>query len=246
MALRAVIGLGANAARRAAPADLERRLVAAGGLGGLRPRELIAAKLGTAVASAPVGALGGAIAPGRLGFLIVTAAPVAGYFAPDLWLARRTAERARRARRQLPAMLDLLGLMVEAGAALSVALAEVAERTPAGPLSAEWRAVGREVDFGVPLADALEGMGERLPLPEVRALAAALDRGRRHGVALGPAIAGQARDARLLLRRRVQEDAAKAGPKIQIVVALLLVPSVLLLVAAALASALLGSGGVSV
>jgi tight adherence protein C len=57
-------------------------------------------------------------------------------------------------------------------------------------------------------------------------------------------LAGQARDARLSLRRRVQEDAARAGPKIQLVVALLLVPSVLLLVAAALVSALLGSGGV--
>ena len=38
----------------------------------------------------------------------------------------------------------------------------------------------------------------------------------------------------------MQEDAAKAGPKIQLVVALMLVPSVLLLVAAALAAALLG------
>ena len=47
----------------------------------------------------------------------------------------------------------------------------------------------------------------------------------------------------MALRRRVQEDAAKAGPKIQLVVALLLVPSVLLMVAAALASALLDSGG---
>jgi tight adherence protein C len=44
------------------------------------------------------------------------------------------------------------------------------------------------------------------------------------------------------LRRHVQEDAARAGPKIQLVVALLLVPSVLLLVAAALVSALAGSG----
>ena len=42
---------------------------------------------------------------------------------------------------------------------------------------------------------------------------------------------------------RHDEDAARAGPKMQLVVALLLVPSVLLLVAAALAAALLGSGG---
>jgi tight adherence protein C len=110
-------------------------------------------------------------------------------------------------------------------------------------VAGEWRAVGGEVALGVPLADALAGMHRRLPLPEVRALVAALDRARRHGAPLSATLAGQARDARLALRRRVQEDAARAGPKIQLVVALLLVPSVLLLVAASLASALLGSGG---
>ncbi|MDQ4049375.1 MAG: type II secretion system F family protein, partial [Actinomycetota bacterium] len=112
-----------------------------------------------------------------------------------------------------------------------------------GPLAAEWRAVGREAALGVPLADALEGMGRRLPQPEVTALIGALDRARRHGAPLGATLAGQARDSRLALRRAVQEDAAKAGPKIQLVVALLLVPSVLMMVAAALAAALLDSGG---
>jgi tight adherence protein C len=103
--------------------------------------------------------------------------------------------------------------------------------------------VGREVTVGVPLAEALDGMVVRLPQPEVRALHAALERSRRHGAPLGRTLAGQARDTRVALRRHVQEEAAKAGPKIQLVVALLLVPSVLLLVAAALVAALLDSGG---
>lgn len=90
---------------------------------------------------------------------------------------------------------------------------------------------------------ALAGMVERVPLPEVRALVAALDRARRHGAPLAETLAAQARDARFALARRVREDAARAGPKMQLVVALLLVPSVLLLVAAALAAALLRSGG---
>ena len=63
----------------------------------------------------------------------------------------------------------------------------------------------------------------------------ALERARRHGAPLADTLAAQARDAALALAARVQEDAARAGPKIQLVVALLLVPSVLLLVAAALA-----------
>jgi tight adherence protein C len=72
---------------------------------------------------------------------------------------------------------------------------------------------------------------------------AALDRARRHGAPLADTLAAQARDARFGLARHAREEAARAGPKIQLVVALLLVPSVLLLVAAALLAALLGPGG---
>jgi tight adherence protein C len=88
----------------------------------------------------------------------------------------------------------------------------------------------------------LEGLARRVPLPEVGALVAALDRARRHGAPLAETLSAQARDARFALARGIREEAARAGPKIQLVVALLLVPSVLLLVAAALAAALLGGG----
>jgi tight adherence protein C len=202
----------------------------------------MAAKTAATVCGAAVALPFAAGAPGRLGPLVMVCVPIAGFLAPDLWLRRLANARARRVRRDLPALLDLLRVSVEAGGSLATALLEVGRRAD-GPLAAEWRAVGRQVALGVPLERALERMVERLPLPEVRALVAALDRARRHGAPLGETLAAQARDARFALARRVREDAARAGPKIQLVVALLLVPSVLLLVAAALASALLGSGG---
>jgi tight adherence protein C len=224
------------------PRDLAARIEAAGRPGGLGPRELMAAKLAGALAGAPLGVALGALAPGRLGLLVVPGTPVACFLGPDLWLARRAAQRARRVRRDLPAMLDLLRVTVEAGAPLAGALSEVGRRAR-GPLADEWRVVGSLVELGQPLGDSLERMTERLPLPEVRALVAALERARRHGSPPGRALAAQARDARFDLRRRVQEHAARAGPKIQLVVALLLVPSVLLLIAATLVSALLQGGG---
>jgi tight adherence protein C len=242
VALRVLAKLGGAAVRRAAPQDVERRILAAGRPAGVGSPEVMAAKVGGAVAVGLCSVSLGALAPGRLGLFMIAAGPVAGFLLPDLWLARRAAERARATRRQLPSMLDLLMVTVEAGSSLSSALASVGGRSH-GPLAAEWRATGHEAALGVPLEEALAGMAERLPLPEVRALVTALERTRRHGVPLGSTLAAQARDARLALRRHVQEEAARAGPKIQLVVALLLVPSVLLLVAAALASALLGSPG---
>jgi tight adherence protein C len=168
-------------------------------------------------------------------------APAAGFLLPDLWLGRLAAERARRVRRDLPALLDILRVTIEAGGSLTWALRSVGERAE-GPLARELGAVANEVALGVPLAQALQGLAIRLPRPEIRAFVAALDRASRHGAPLSATLEAQARAARFALARRIREDAARAGPKIQLVVALLLVPSVLLLVAAALASALLGGG----
>jgi tight adherence protein C len=240
--LRLLARLGARLrpARARAPRDLEARIAAAGRPGGLSARELMAAKVAAALAGGAV-ALGlSATAPGRLGVAITAAGPVAGFLGPDLWLARRARERAAQVRRQLPAMLDLLRVGIEAGRSLQQGVREVGERTT-GPLAEEWRSLGRQVALGVGLEAALAGMTERLPLPEVRALTTALDRARRHGAPLADTLAAQARDARFALARHAREEAARAGPKIQLVVALLLVPSVLLLVAAALVSALVGS-----
>ena len=227
------------------PRDLQAKLAAAGHPAGLGARELMAAKLAAALAGAAFGTLFGAAAPGRLGIAIAAAGPIAGFLAPDRWLAKRARRRAEESLREMPSLLDLLRVTVEAGLPLAAALAEVGRRAR-GPLAGEWRRVGRETTLGVPLSTALAGTAERLPLPEVEQLVAALDRAALHGAPLAATLAAQADGARLARRRRIQEEAARAGPKIQLVVALLLVPSVLLLVAAALVAALLDGGGVPV
>jgi tight adherence protein C len=240
-----LLRLLAVAGRRLRPplaVDLEARLAAAGRPGGLCASELMAAKTAAALAAGAFGILLSAAAPSRLGIVVVVACPLAGFLAPDAWLSRLAGARAGRVRRDLPLLLDLLRVQTEAGASLSAALREVGARA-AGPLAAEWGAAAREVELGVPLGRALAALEVRLPLPEIRALVAALERSRRHGSPVGDTLAAQAREARFALARRIREEAARAGPKIQLVVALLLVPSVLLLVAAALAAALLNGGG---
>jgi tight adherence protein C len=226
----------------AAPWDLQSRIAAAGSPGGIGIREgmglKIAGAVGASVCALPVAA----VLPGRLGIAAIALSPGAGFMAPDLWLTRMARQRAAHIRRELPAMLDLLRVSVESGLSLGAALGEVGERTR-GPLAREWVRVGRECALGIQLSTALSGLVGRAPLPEVEALAAALQRAARHGAPLGATLDAQARDARMARRRSIQEQAAKAAPKIQLVVALLLVPSVLLLVAAALAAALLNGHG---
>jgi tight adherence protein C len=234
---------GARLLPPAAPAlaELDRRAAEAGRPGGMRARDLLAAKAALALCGCAAGLVAGAVLPGRLGLLAAVVAPATGFFAPDLWLARRRRERFAGARRDLPALLDLLRVAVSAGASLPAALAEVG-RHSRSPLARLWGGAAAQVGFGVPLADALERHRRDLPLAEIEAFAAAVTRAARYGAPLDDTLAAQARAARLARRRAIQEEAARAGPKMQLVVALLLVPSAMLLVAAALVSALAAGG----
>jgi tight adherence protein C len=227
--------------RLAPPRDLAARLAAAGEPAGLGAREWMAIKASCALAvSVPalVAALGGA---GRMTLLLALGGPLAGFVAPDFWLSRAIRMRSEASLRDLPDMVDLLRVSVEAGVAPVSAMGAVAAEFD-GPLAREWRRLAAAVALGEPQDAALARLAERLPAEEVRAFSQALARARRHGLPLGATLAAQAGRAREAQRRRMRERAARAGPKIQLVVALVLVPSMLLMVAAVLAGELLGGG----
>ncbi|MBM3668286.1 MAG: hypothetical protein FJW90_12620, partial [Actinobacteria bacterium] len=87
---------------------------------------------------------------------------------------------------------------------------------------------------GAPQREALAGLQRRVPAGEVAALCGLIERSRRFGSPLAEQLSDQATSLRAAQRRRTEEHAARAAPKIQLAVALLLVPSVLLMIAAGL------------
>ena len=112
-----------------------------------------------------------------------------------------------------------------------------------GPLADELRVAVAELSCGRPLAAALDSLRERVPGSEIATLCASIERSRRLGSPLADQLRRQSDALRRDQRRAVEERAARAAPKIQLVVALVLVPSVLLMIAAGLianAGSLLG------
>jgi tight adherence protein C len=91
-----------------------------------------------------------------------------------------------------------------------------------------------ESDCGVSQRRALANLRRRVPAQELAAMSAVIERSRRYGSPLAEQLHDQASALRGAQRRRIEEDAARAAPKIQLAVALLLVPSVLLMIAAGL------------
>ncbi|MEZ5060865.1 MAG: type II secretion system F family protein [Solirubrobacterales bacterium] len=106
------------------------------------------------------------------------------------------------------------------GAAGSLARSSLARSPPCGGGESQERA--------------LRALRERSRGDSLACFATALERSRRHGAPLSRALHEQAGSLRDEQRRAIGEDAARAAPKMQLVVALLLVPSVLLIVAAAI------------
>jgi len=227
-----------GADRRAASGPRD-QVAAGGAFAGADPlADLMALKTGVALVAGFLAVPLAGAAPGRLWVVVLPGLPAAAYLLPDLWLARRARRRVQVIAAQAPEVLDLVRIAVAAGVPVLRAFGEVGRRHR-GVLSEELAAAAARASLGEPAARTLARLRARCPAPAVQALVAAVERSRRHGAPLAPALAAIAADARAERARRIQDRAARAAPKIQLVVALLLVPAVLLLVAAALVTSML-------
>jgi tight adherence protein C len=220
--------LAAGAAR-----ELRLDLVLAALTGRVSVPALLPAKLACAFTGGVVGLLAAPAAPGRTALLVLVAMPAAGFLAPDALRQRRERRRHRRLLRALPDALDLLAVGAGAGRGPAAGIEQLAGAGE-GPLAEELRIAAAEISSGVPLAAALESLRRRVPGSEVAMLVAAIERSRRFGSPLADQLRRQATALRRDSRRETEERAARAAPKIQLVVALVLVPAVLLMIAAAL------------
>lgn len=222
-------GPGAWASRLGAQAKLER----AGLAGRVSPRAFVLAKWAGAGLGAASFAVVGPVAPGRLAPPLALALVAAGFLAPDALAERRARGRRARMVASLPDALDLLAVGAAAGRAPAALLGEVAAGS-SGALAQELAVTVADIHSGVPQVAALDELRRRTGASELGALSAALERSRRYGSPLADQLHAQAATLRRSERRRTSEQAARAAPKIQLVVALVLVPSALLTIAAAL------------
>ncbi len=204
--------------------------------GAFGPRLRIAA-LGSRLGFGALGALAALLAapaaPGRLSWLVALALPAAGFVVPDALRARAARRRRRRLVAALPDALDLLAVGVASGRSPAAGFADIAA-AGSGPLAEELAMTVAEVGCGRPLSEALAALRLRVPGAEIATLCASIERSRRFGSPLADQLRRQSSALRRDQRRAVEEGAARAAPKIQLVVALVLVPSVLLMIAAGL------------
>lgn len=213
--------------------DASARLLRAGLEERVSAPALVAAKFAAALLAIPPAVVAAPVLPGRLGLIVLVGVPAASFVAPDVLVERAAGARRERIAASLPDALDLMATGAATGQGVG-RLIESATGVSSGPLREELGRAVAAIECGKSKEEALRALALRARGSELAVVATALERSRRHGSPLSRTLHEQAGSLRSEQRRRITERAARAAPKMQLVVALLLVPAVLLTVAAAI------------
>lgn len=157
-----------------------------------------------------------------------------------LWLLAR--KRAEEIERQLPDFLDVLAVTVSAGLGFKHALTRVTESTP-GALSEEFNLALHQMELGTSRRDAFRQLRGRTNSTTLNQFLTAVLQAEELGSALSDALVGIANDMRQNTAQLARRRAARIAPRIQLIVAFVLVPGALLLFFGTLLLSLSDNGG---
>jgi tight adherence protein C len=148
---------------------------------------------------------------------------------PLLMLSVRITARQKSIQKDLPDVLDLVTVSVEAGLSFDGALAKMSEKMN-GTLVEEFGRVLQEMRMGVTRRDALKGMSSRCGNKDLSLFVSALVQADQLGVSIGSILRVQAAGIRKNRQMQIEEIAAKAPIKMLFPLVTCIFPSLFIVV----------------
>lgn len=164
--------------------------------------------------------------PGQI-FLLTLVFTLVGFFIPQYQLSTKVTKRQKNIRRAMPDALDLLTICVEAGLGFDAALSKVTEKWET-ELAKAFQRVIQEIQLGKLRREALRDMAENIGINEMTSFVAAVIQSEQLGVSMAKVLRIQADQMRIRRRQLAEEEAHKAPIKMLIPMALLIFPSLLI------------------
>jgi tight adherence protein C len=160
--------------------------------------------------------------------LVILLFTVLGFSFPQLWLQSKISARQKEIRKAMPDALDLLTICVEAGLGFDAAMAKVSEKWE-NQLSVSFARAIREVQLGKTRREALRVMADRIGIPEMTSFVAAVVQSEMLGVSMAKVLRIQSDQMRMKRRQLAEEEAHKAPIKMLIPMAVLIFPSIMII-----------------
>jgi len=214
-------GLVVHRFGRVRESDLRAELMAAG-MYGVSPRTLLGYRvLAATVLPALILLLGSA---SGLAIVLALATVALGWMMPLTIVRRRARLRIDQIDRELPDLVDLLVVTVEAGLGFSGSLRVAADQFE-GPLSDELRLTLQEQAMGLTMGDALVHLRRRADTPSMRSFVRSVIQGESLGVSTGTIMRNIAVEMRKRRRKAAEERAQKAPIKLLFPLVFLIFPT---------------------
>jgi tight adherence protein C len=159
------------------------------------------------------------------GLILAFVTSLFGFFMPDLILTSRIQRRQKEIRKAMPDALDLLTICVEAGLGFDAALVKVYEKWD-NELGRAFGRVIKEIQLGKLRREALRDMSDRLGIAEMTSFIASVIQSEQLGVSMANVLRIQSDQMRVKRRQLAEEEAHKAPIKMLIPMALLIFPSI--------------------
>lgn len=206
---------------------MEEKMMMAGGFGKLTVDEFLVV-CGVFALCLP-GVIGGLLliikAPSNKVAGISMIAFVVGLVMPILLVNQKISKRKVSMQKDLPDVLDLLTVSVEAGLAFDGALAKLTEKMKGG-LVEEFTRVLQEIRMGVTRRDALVALGKRCNVPDLSLFTTSLIQADQLGVSIGNVLRVQSVSMREKRKQRAEEKAMKAPIKMMLPLVLFIFPTI--------------------
>jgi tight adherence protein C len=164
--------------------------------------------------------------PGNLKLVLVVAAFVGGFYAPNIYLTNQITKRRDSIVGAWPDALDLLLICVESGMSVEAAIHKVSNEIGGRSieLAEELTLLGAELSYLPERRMAYEGLSRRVQYTGVKSVMTAMIQAERYGTPLGSALRVMAKENRDLRLTSAEKKAAALPAKLTVPMIVFLLP----------------------
>jgi tight adherence protein C len=195
------------------------------------PRKVLGYQALTAIAAALltfwlIPAMGGSL---LMTIVLTAAASAGGWHAPVYYVELKKRQRFAKIDKQMPDMIDLLVVTIEAGLGILASMRVASDSMP-DPLGQELRLTLQEQRMGLTVQQAIESVGRRADTPNMRIFVRSLTQGERLGVSIAATMRNLSVEMRKRRKAMAEEKAQKMPIKMLFPLILFIFPAMFIVI----------------